>query len=53
MLGAIVGKDSDDFKLAQAFMKLNASHGLILVDWRTPTVLVSVSKSGKIDIWRP
>lgn len=53
MLGAIVGHNPDDLKLTNAFMKLNANNGTILVDWRSQVVLVSVSKSGKIDVWRP
>jgi hypothetical protein len=53
LLGAHVGGNPDDFKLTQAFMKLNASHQLLLVDWRAQIVLVSVTKEGQIDIWRP
>ncbi|MBK6907466.1 MAG: hypothetical protein IPH08_10415 [Rhodocyclaceae bacterium] len=53
VLGASVGKDPDDSKLTQAFIKLNASNGLILVDWRAQLVLVSVGKSGQIEVWRP
>lgn len=53
VLGANVGENPDDFKLTDAFMKLNANAGLILVDWRAQVVLVSVNKSGQIDIWRP
>jgi hypothetical protein len=53
VLGAIVGRNPDNFKLVQAFMKLNASAGLILVDWRAQQVLVSVAPSGSIQAWRP
>jgi hypothetical protein len=53
VLGAIIGENPDDFNLTQAFMKLNANSGLILVDWRAQAVLVSVSKSGQIEVWRP
>jgi hypothetical protein len=53
VLGAIVGRNPDDFKLVQAFMKLNASAGLMLVDWRAQQALISVTASGKIEAWRP
>lgn len=53
VLGASVGRDPDDLKLTEAFMKLSASHGLILVDWRGQLVLTGVASSGQIDAWRP
>jgi hypothetical protein len=53
VLGAIVGRSADDAKLTQAFVKLNASNGLILVDWRAQLVLLSVDPSGQIQVWRP
>jgi hypothetical protein len=53
VLGALVGKNPEDLKLTQAFIRLNASNGLILVDWRAQVVLVSVNKSGQIEFWRP
>jgi hypothetical protein len=53
VLGAYVGKDPDDLKLTQAFIKLNSSSGLILVDWRGQLVLTSVSPSGQVGVWRP
>jgi len=53
VLGAIVGRNPDDSKLTQAFIKLNSSHGLILVDWRAQLVLKSVAPSGQIEVWRP
>jgi hypothetical protein len=53
VLAASVGRNPDDFKLTQAFMKLNASHGLILIDWRSQLVLVSVTSKGEIETWSP
>ena len=53
VLGANVGEHPDDLKLTNAFMKLNSNKGLILVDWRAQVVLVSVDKSGQINVWRP
>lgn len=53
VLGAIVGKNPDDYKLTQAFTKLNSSNGLVLVDWRAQLVLVSPGSSGQIEVWRP
>lgn len=53
VLGAYVGKDGEDIKLTQAFMKLSAAEGLILVDWRSQIILTSVTASGQIDVWRP
>ncbi|MBX3628130.1 MAG: hypothetical protein KF892_24180 [Rhizobacter sp.] len=53
VLGAIVGRNPDDSRLTQAFLKLSSSKGLILVDWRSQLVLVSVASSGNIEVWRP
>ena len=53
VLGAHVGPNPDDSKLAEAFAKLNLSHGVILVDWRAQMVLVSVDRDGQIEVWRP
>jgi len=53
VLGAIVERNPDDAKLTQAFVKLSSSYGLILVDWRSQQVLMSVDKSGQIEVWRP
>lgn len=53
ILGAFVGKNPDDSKLTNAFMKLNSERGLILVDWRAQLVLVSISSSGQVEAWRP
>ncbi len=53
ILGAIIGRNPDDSKLTTAFMKLNADRGLILVDWRSQLVLVSVSSAGQVEAWKP
>jgi hypothetical protein len=53
VLGALVGQNPDDRRLVEAFQRLNAKEGLILVDWRQQLVLVSVALDGKIDLWRP
>lgn len=53
VLGADVGRNADDLKLTQAFMKLSNQLGLILVDWKAQTVYVSVTSSGEIEAWRP
>jgi hypothetical protein len=53
ILGASVGNNPDDFKLTQAFTKLSSSNGLVLVDWRAQMLLMSVSESGQIDVWKP
>ena len=53
VLGAIVGKNPDDSRLTQAFMKLNSSTGLVLVDWRAQLVLISGAPTGQVDVWRP
>lgn len=53
VLGASVGQNPDDLKLTQAFIKLNSSNGLVLVDWRSQLVLMSVSASGQVDVWKP
>ena len=53
VLGALVGPNPGDTKLVEAFQKLNAKEGLILVDWRQQLVLVSIASDGKIDAWRP
>ena len=53
VLGAIVSGSPDEFKLTQAFKTLNSGHGLVLVDWRSQLVLVSVGSSGQIEHWRP
>jgi len=53
VLGALLGDSSDHTKLAESFIKLNAAHGLVLVDWRAQMVLTSVTSDGFVDVWRP
>jgi hypothetical protein len=53
VIGADLGPNPDDEKLVEAFKKLNASDGLVLVDWRQRMLLVSVAPDGDIDVWRP
>jgi hypothetical protein len=53
VLGAYLGDSADDTKLTAAFMKLNASNGIFLVDWRRQMILLSVTAAGQIDIWKP
>lgn len=52
-LAASVGEKPDDVKLTQAFSKLNAAYGLILVDWRSMLLLLGTSARGQIDVWQP
>jgi hypothetical protein len=53
VLGAVVGDDADHHKLIEAFVKLNAAEGLVLVDWRQQMILESAGLHGKIEVWRP
>jgi hypothetical protein len=53
VLGALVGRDPDDSRLVEAFRRLNAKEGLILVDWRQQLVLISIALNGQINTWRP
>lgn len=53
VLGSHIGERADGARLTNAFTQLSASHGLILVDWRSQRVLVSVAASGQIEVWRP
>jgi hypothetical protein len=53
VLGAYVGESPDDQKLTQAFMRLNSKSGAILVDWRAQVILVSMTATGKVEVWRP
>lgn len=52
VLGASVGSTPDDQPLAAAFAKLNASDGLVLVDWRQQFVITG-AKAGKLSVWQP
>ncbi len=53
VLGAFVGQGADDSILAQAFLTLSASDGVLLVDWLAQTALLSVDANGQIEFWRP
>ncbi len=53
VLGASLGAESDAIELTEAFTKLSANLGLLLVDWRAQCVLVCVGASGQIEVWRP
>lgn len=53
LLGAYLGEGAKDFKLTEAFMKLNAGSGVILVDWRRQLILLSTTPAGQLDIWQP
>ena len=53
VLGVIVENNSDNMALINTFVTLNAESGLILVDWISQQVLVSVTASGQVDVWQP
>jgi hypothetical protein len=54
VLGALIGDDdSGHAKLREAFVKLHAAAGLVLVDWRGQFVLQSADANGQLDVWRP
>ena len=53
VLGAAVGQNPDDANLTEAFASLNKIFGLVLVDWKSQTILLSKNKSGKIEVWKP
>ena len=53
VLGANVGKDPDDSRLTDAFLKLNASEGLLLIDWRAQLLIMRASSDSQVEIWRP
>jgi len=53
VLGVSMGSDADNARLLAAFTQLNASHGLILVDWRSQMLLRAANAAGQLDIWRP
>lgn len=52
-LGANVGKDPDDTRLTDAFVKLNKSDGLLLVDWQAQLLVVEASSASNVEVWRP
>ncbi|TCO92767.1 hypothetical protein EV701_10544 [Chthoniobacter flavus] len=53
VLGASLGRDPVDHKLTEAFARLNAAEGLILVDWRQQLVLTAIEADGNIRVWQP
>ncbi|MBV8634696.1 MAG: hypothetical protein JO002_09425 [Burkholderiaceae bacterium] len=53
ILGATLGYMADSTKLTDAFAKLHAAFGVMLVDWCAQVALVSVNASGQIDVLRP
>jgi hypothetical protein len=53
VIAADLGPNPEDQRLTEVFAKLNASDGLIFVDWRQQMLLVSATPDGKIAIWRP
>jgi hypothetical protein len=52
VLAAILS-EADNMDLVRVFTKLNAAEDLILVDWRSQFVLLSVDTAGRVDMWRP
>ena len=53
VLGALLGDDPDHPKLVEAFVKLNAAEGLVLVDWCQQFIVVSADFDGNIEVWPP
>ena len=53
VLGASVGRDLDDSHLMDAFMKLNASDGLLLVDWYAQLLIIEASSAFEVEVWQP
>ncbi len=53
VLGANVQEGAEEDALSNAYVKLNAKHRLILVDWRSHLLLSGVSASGSFITWRP
>jgi hypothetical protein len=53
VLGADVDTNPDDFLLTNAFLKLNASDSLILVDWRAQMLIMEAPDPSQIGMWRP
>jgi hypothetical protein len=52
MLAALLSQ-ADDMDLVRVFTKLNATEDLVLVDWRSQFMLVSVDAGGRVEMWRP
>lgn len=53
VLAGVLEHGADDTALTNAFMTLNRSDRLVLVDWRSQMVLVSTTSAGAVDVWRP
>jgi len=53
VLAASLGRDPVDHNLTEAFARLNAEEGLILVDWRQQLLLTGVEADGNIRVWQP
>jgi hypothetical protein len=53
VLAASVGRNPDDSRLTDAFMKLNANSGLLLVDWRAQLLILAASGPSEVEFWRP
>lgn len=53
VLGASLRPGSDHDRLNNAFRTLHRSNDLVLVDWRTQMILVSVTADNQLLIWRP
>lgn len=53
VLGAHVEEGAEDDALTNAFVKLNAKHQLILVDWRAHLLVSGIAKNGSLVTWRP
>lgn len=53
VLGATVARGGDDSQLTKAYMTLFKKYGLLLVDWRSQQLLLSVDDKGGINVWRP
>lgn len=53
VLGANVGKNPDDSRLTDTFLKLNASDGLLIVDWRAQLLVIETNSASEVEVWRP
>ncbi len=53
VLGVNFRLGGDDMAVARLFAALNASDGLIAVDWRQQLLLISVAENGDFEIWQP
>jgi hypothetical protein len=53
VLGAHLGPNGDQAILSRAFVQLNRSNRLIMVDWRAHLALAGIGADGQIEVWRP